>query len=103
MNVNDEMIARFFNGKVNSEEKMMVRKYLAKNPKELEKALFFMDRDDKFYVERQQVIENKSVGDEDFVLKGITIKDIFVGKKSNAGLDSCDDFIGRLNKMCNEI
>ncbi len=102
MIVNDDMIARFFDGKANSDEKKLVRQHLCQNPNELEKALYFMDNDDNFYMETKQVV-HKSVSNDVSSKSGITMRDLFVGRTSHADLNSNDDFLNRLNKMCNEI
>ena len=101
MIVNDDMIARFFDGKANSNEKKLVRQHLCQNPNELQKAVYYMDNDDKFYMETKQTT-SQSVGN-DVPTGRITMRDLFVGRTSHADLNSNDDFLSRLNKMCNEI
>lgn len=43
MEINDELIACYVEGKVTAEEKTFVRKYLIRHPEEYERVLYMMD------------------------------------------------------------
>lgn len=103
MNVNDDMIARYFNGNTTQEEKKLVRTYLCNNPSKLETILHLMD-DDVDYLCEQDIANNLCMSSKDtFIDNNICCGDITINYKNNALKDSSDDFLDRLRNLSKEI
>lgn len=102
MNVNDDMIARYFDGNANKEEKKLVRTYLCNNPDKLETIMHLMDDDVDYLGESDRInitFNNFCMDDGNNIYNG----DLTVNYKKGFLKDSSDDFLDRLRNLSKEI
>lgn len=102
MNVNDDMITRYFDGNANKEEKKLVRTYLCNNPDKLETIMHLMDDDVDYLGESDKMsitFNDSCICDSSNLYKG----DVTFNYKNNYLEDSSDDFLRRLRKLSKDI
>ena len=109
MEINDELIACYVEGKCTTEECNLVREYLSGHPEEYEHVLGLLEQDREDYLSEYDVMSN------DFFQKEDSFADIawsaaaFAPSQrpsflSNAKLNrSCNPLYNRLTDMCDEF
>ncbi len=109
MQINDEMMACYVEGKLNIEERNFVRKYLSKHPEKLETVMYMMDDLTECCSDETDETENiismveSSFSDIAYSAAAFVPQQKKVFTFDKKKVDIGDDFLGRLETMCDEI
>lgn len=113
MNLNDELIARYVEGKTTLEERHEIRRYLCLHPEEMGNILFLMDDDTNDYLDEWSIEAEKSLNEVEISFSDISLSAAAFIPKSNMKQPSDMDLMKvtqgnrfvqyRLNEILKEI